>query len=137
MGAHAELSRALDEALESHSDLPLLAYEVLARLAEAPGRRLRMQELTEQLPLTKSGLTRLIDRMERAGLACREMCRADRRGTFAALTDKGREVLEHANEVHLRVLQERLTRLEEEDLAALLSACAKIAAAQRLKTGGT
>ncbi len=137
MAAHAELSRALDEALESHSDLPLLAYEVLARLDEAPDRRLRMQELTEQLPLTKSGLTRLIDRMERAGLACREMCRADRRGTFAALTHKGREVLEHANKVHLRVLRERLTRLEEEELATLMNACGKIAAAQRLKTGGS
>lgn len=136
MCAHTTLSRALDEALESQSNLPLLTYEVLARLAEAPGRRLRMQELADLLPLTKSGLTRLLDRMEQAGLARREMCPSDRRGTFAALTREGREALERAGEVHLRVLHERLTRLEEEELAALLTACSKIAA-QRAASGGT
>ncbi len=137
MCAHTALSRALDEALESHSKLPLLTYEVLARIAEAPGRRLRMQELAELLPLTKSGLTRLIDRVERAGLARREVCPSDRRGTFAAITAEGREALKRADEVHERVLHERLTHLEEEELATLLSACAKIAAAQRLRAGGS
>ncbi|MFN2556501.1 MAG: MarR family winged helix-turn-helix transcriptional regulator [Nitriliruptorales bacterium] len=134
MCAHAALSRALDEALESSCELPLLTYEVLARLAEAPGRRLRMQELAELLPVTKSGLTRLVDRMERAGLARRELCPSDRRGTFAALTQQGREALERAGEVEVRVLRERLTDLEEEELAALRTACAKIATAQRRRT---
>ncbi len=135
MYAHSALSRALDEALASHCELPLLTYEVLARLAEAPGGRLRMQELVEALPLTKSGLTRLIDRMERAGLTRRETCPSDRRGTFAALTPRGREALERASDVHARVLQERLTRLGEEELEALTSACSKIVAGQRLTTG--
>ncbi len=128
--AHAALSRALDEALESHCELPLLTYEVLARLAETPGRRLRMQELAELLPLTKSGLTRLMDRMEGAGLACREVCSSDRRGTFAALTPRGRQALDRARQVHARVLRERLTRLEDEEVNALHTSCSKIATAQ-------
>lgn len=135
--AHAALSRALDEALESHCELPLLTYEVLARLAEAPGRRLRMQELAELLPLTKSGLTRLMDRLEGAGLACREVCASDRRGTFATLTPRGREALERARQVHTRVLRERLTRLEDEELDALQTTCSKIATARSREAGGS
>ena len=73
--------------------LPLSRYDVLLNLAEAPGGRLRMQELSASVLLSKSGLSRLVDRMVAAGLVRRERCEDDRRGWFAVLTDQGRSAL--------------------------------------------
>jgi DNA-binding MarR family transcriptional regulator len=64
-------------------------YDVLYTLKEAPGQRLRLSELAEKVLLTRSNLTRLVDRLENAGLLQRQSCPSDRRGTFAVLTESG------------------------------------------------
>lgn len=118
--AHTALAYALEGRLEGEHDLPLLSYEVLAHLDEADGGRLRMQELADILPLTKSGLTRLVDRMESVGLLSRQECAEDRRGTFACLTDAGRDTLSSAGQDHRAVLEERLAcELTDDELATL------------------
>jgi DNA-binding MarR family transcriptional regulator len=98
---HAFLSKALDADLDAQHDLPLTSYEVLLYLADAEGQKLRMHDLAERVLLSRSGLTRLIDRMERDGLIRRETCPSDARGSFAALTDAGREKFEAARSTHL------------------------------------
>ena len=87
--AHAIVVGALEAELDAERDLPLAWYDVLVSLAEAPERRLRMQDLAGRVLFSRSGLTRLLDRMVSAGLVRRERCDDDRRGTFAVLTAAG------------------------------------------------
>lgn len=130
--AHTVLAEALDDRLAGEHHLPLLSYEVLARLDEADDRRLRMQELADVLPLSKSGLTRLVDRMESAGLIRRQECDEDRRGTFACLTDAGHESLRGAGRGHQAVLDERLSgELSQEELATLRELLDRVADGRR------
>ena len=75
---------------------------MLVQLVEAPERRLRMTELAERGAALRSGLTRLVDRLEREGLVRREACDSDARGLFTVLTDAGLERLREASPVHLR-----------------------------------
>src|SRR5262245_49789131 len=86
--AHALLVRQLDAELVAAHGLPLTWYDVLGVLDEAGGR-LRMSELARAVLLSGSGATRLVDRMERAGLIVREPCEEDGRGFFAVLTEAG------------------------------------------------
>jgi DNA-binding MarR family transcriptional regulator len=99
--AHAELTRALDAQLTREHDLPLSSYEVLLFLADAPDGRMRMSELAESVLLSRSGLTRLVDRLERDGLLKRERCESDARGLFAEITPEGRELFDAARRTHL------------------------------------
>src|SRR5438045_3780930 len=94
--AHAALVEVLAAELERERGLPLTWYDVLVQLAEAPDGRLRMQDLARSVLISKSGLTRLVDRMERAGMVERQPCPSDLRGTFAVLTDAGRAALRGA-----------------------------------------
>ena len=114
--AHSALVDALEDDLRAELDLPLTWYEVLLHLAAAPGGRLRMTDLAESLLLSKSGVTRLVDRLETAGLVERGVCASDRRGLFAVLTPKGRALYRKAAPVHLRGVEdlfvERLTATE-------------------------
>ncbi len=87
--AHATVVRALEGDLQAEHDLPLASYDVLVQLSEAPDRRLRMTELADRVLLSRSGLTRLADRLEREGLLTREPCPSDARGTLAVLTEAG------------------------------------------------
>lgn len=89
IAAHQVVSEKLEAGLEREHGLSLASFEVLAHLASAPGSRMRMQDLAEKILLSKSGLTRLCDRMEGAGLIQRASCPSDRRGTYAVLTDTG------------------------------------------------
>src|SRR4051794_27231921 len=77
---HAALAKALDEELQAAHGLPLSSYEVLAVLQAAPGKRLRMAELADRVLLSRSGMTRLVDRLARDGLLRRELCSDDGRG---------------------------------------------------------
>ena len=97
---HAALTKALDAQLEAEHGLPLSSYEVLHFLAEAPGQKLRMSELAEKILLSRSGLTRLVDRLERDGLLCRQSCDHDARGAFAKLTPAGSGRLRLARATH-------------------------------------
>jgi len=108
--AHAALVRALDAELEQAHNLPLTHYDVLIYLRAAPGRRLRMAELADSVLLSRSGVTRLVDRLERDGLLVRDTCVSDGRGCFAVLTDKGEELLARARPTHLAGVRERFLR---------------------------
>jgi len=98
---HATLTKALDAELEAAHGLPLSSYEVLMNLADAEGERMRMSDLAAMVILSRSGLTRLVDRLEREGLIARESCPSDARGSFATLTAAGRRKLDAARATHL------------------------------------
>ena len=98
---HATLTKALDTELEAAHGLPLSSYEVLLHLDNAEGRRMRMSDLAAMAILSRSGLTRLVDRLEREGLIARESCPSDARGSFATLTPAGRRKLAAARATHL------------------------------------
>ncbi len=99
--AHAALAKALDAQLEEAHGLPLSSYEVLMYLADAEDERMRMCDLASSILLSRSGLTRLVDRLQREGLLERVACSHDARGAFAKLTPAGREKLGAARETHL------------------------------------
>src|SRR5689334_24787754 len=107
---HAALVKALDAELVRAHDLPLISYEVLITLDAAPDRRLRMAELADSVLLSRSGTTRLVDRLVRDGLIARENCEHDGRGSFAVLTKRGGELLAHARATHLDGVRERFLR---------------------------
>lgn len=90
---HAAITQRLQEALAASNLPPLPWYEVLATLAEAPEERMRMGELAEALVITRGGLTKLVDRLVRAGLVERAFCETDRRVSYATLVPAGRELL--------------------------------------------
>ena len=102
---HAALVRELDAELDARHGLPLSSYEVLRYLSKAPNGRLRMAELAEHVLLSRSGMTRLIDRLEREGMVCRSTCDKDGRGCYAGLTDRGREAVEQARSTHIAVVR--------------------------------
>jgi DNA-binding MarR family transcriptional regulator len=117
---HAALVKSLDAELASAHDLPLSSYEVLLNLESAPGHRRRMSELADSVLLSRSGMTRLVDRLESNGLLERDHCTADGRGCFAVLTDKGRTVLDTARPTHLDGVRERfLSQFGEDELLTL------------------
>jgi DNA-binding MarR family transcriptional regulator len=103
---HATVVRALEQQLTEDAGLPLGWYDVLLQLAEAPERRLRMAELAERVLLSRSGLTRLVDRLVAEGLVRRERSPEDARGTFTVLTATGVERLRKAVPGHLAAVQE-------------------------------
>jgi DNA-binding MarR family transcriptional regulator len=118
--AHARLVRRLEADLMAEHGLPLASYDVLVQLVEAPDHRLRMTELAERVLLSRSGLTRLVDRLVREGLVRREACPSDARGMFAVLTDTGYQRLRGATPTHLRGVEEyAVGRLDAAELAAL------------------
>jgi DNA-binding MarR family transcriptional regulator len=98
---HARLTRELDAQLAREHKLPLSSYEVLLFLADAPEGRMRMSDLAESVLLSRSGLTRLVDRLEREGLLKRERCESDARGLFAEITPEGRRLFDAARRTHL------------------------------------
>ena len=117
---HAQIVRALDAELEREHGLPLSSYDVLIQLSLVPDRRLRMFELADAIVLSRSGLTRLVDRLERAGLVERERGEADPRQMYARLTDRGLEVLADATPTHIAGIKERfLERLSDEQTKQL------------------
>jgi DNA-binding MarR family transcriptional regulator len=127
LATHSRVIAALDEDLEREHGLPLGSYEVLLHLAEAPDRSLRMGALADGLLLSRSGLTRLVDRLANRGLVERHSCPDDRRGTFARLTPAGLQLFERARPTHLRGVRERfLDRLDDADLDNLAAAWEKV-----------
>jgi DNA-binding MarR family transcriptional regulator len=118
---HSALVKAFDAELLAEYDLPLTSYEVLINLQAAPGRRRRMAELADGVLLSRSGMTRLVDRLEREGLLERDACVSDGRGTFAVLTDKGEELLSRARRTHLDGVRDRFLQHFSEDELELLA----------------
>lgn len=121
--AHASLTRALDAELQAEQGISLTQYDVLVQLADAPGRCLRMSELADAVVLSRSGLTRLVDGLERRGLVSRERCPQDARGLEARITPEGLATRERAQATHHRGVRERfLGRLSERRLRELAEA---------------
>ena len=122
--AHATATRQLNALLVAEHDLTLSDYEVLLRLGRAPDRRMRRVDLAEQVLLTASGITRLLDGLEAAGYVERGSCEGDRRVVYAVLTDTGLEKLRAASTTHLAQIDalfgERLDEAERSPLARLL-----------------
>src|SRR5680860_1329805 len=100
--AHARVVRQLEQELQSDQGLALTDYDVLLQLSAAGDRRLRMSDLAERLVLSRSGATRLVDRLVADGLVERVTCESDRRGQWASLTASGLERLRAAAPTHLR-----------------------------------
>ena len=124
MAAHALLVQRVGRDLATATSLPLGSYNVLRVLHGAPGGRLRLSELATAVHLTRSGVTRLVTRLERAGLLRREGHAQDRLGSCAIVTDRGRDELRQARAVFERIVAEqfgsRLSDAEAETLNALL-----------------
>ena len=122
-----DLLKIFERELEDSEGIPLTWYDVLVQLNAAPGRRLRMQALADSVVLSRSGLTRLIDRMERAGLVSREPSAEDRRGYYAILTDQGRRTFLSARPIHHRGIHDHFTRhLSDADIRALAIVVSKV-----------
>ena len=92
--AHAKIIDLIERDLVAAKRPPLSTYDVLIELYEAPEHRLRMHELAERVVLSRSGLTRLVDRLEKEGLLTRDRCGTDRRGAYAVITGQGIEALQ-------------------------------------------
>jgi DNA-binding MarR family transcriptional regulator len=99
--AHARLTRRLDEELQAAHHLSLAEYDALVQLARTPGRRLRMSVLAERVLLSRSGITRLVDRLVADGMMERSACSTDARGAEATLTAAGLDRLRSASQTHL------------------------------------
>lgn len=122
--AHWQVRRQLEAELQDEQQMSLGEYEVLLVLAYSEQRQMRMSELADWLMLSRSGATRMIDRMESAGLVGRVSCETDRRGQWAQLTDAGYERLRSASPTHLRGVGEhflnRIPGAELDDLQRIL-----------------
>ena len=125
--ANTRLTERINAELEAEAGLPLSWFEVLATLSWAPESCARMGALADDLLLSRGGTTRLIARMEEAGLVRREIPAHDRRATFAHVTDKGREALERATPIHMAKVGEYFHELlTEEEIEVLTGAMVKV-----------
>lgn len=120
---HAAVVTRLERELLDERRLPLAWYDVLLELNAAPGRRLRMQQLGNQVVLSRSRVSRIVDDTCAAGLTTRQADPDDRRGSFAVLTDAGRTALESAAPVYLRGIEQHFSgRLDNQQLRAMRDA---------------
>jgi len=118
--AQAVVLRELERELDRDAALPLAWYDVLLTLAQAPGRRLRMADLADRVMLSRSGLTRLVDRIEKAGYVRREPSPDDARGTYTVLLPPGLRRLRAAVPVHLAGVQRHwLAHFDDDELRTL------------------
>ena len=118
--ANAAVTRQLSAQLSADHGLNLNAYEALLRLVRAPDSRMRRVDLAGELLLTASGVTRLLDGLERDGFVARQLCPSDRRVTYAVLTEAGRTKLREASKSHTRQIAELLgAHYDEDELAQL------------------
>lgn len=119
--AHAAVTRRLEAELHAERGLSLADYDALVQLAIADDRRLRMSELADRVVLTRSGVSRLVDRLVAQGLVVRRACPTDARGSWAELTSDGLDRLRGAAPVHLRGVDTHfLAPLSEADREALV-----------------
>ena len=125
--AHAAVISRIEAELERRGLVPLVWYDVLVAISSAPGRRIRMSALADELVLTRSNATRLVDRLEKATLVGREVADEDRRGAFAVLTPAGREALRRAWPVYARGINELfLSRLSAREVEIIGAAFGRV-----------
>jgi DNA-binding MarR family transcriptional regulator len=134
--AHAAVYRTLEAELQTEQALSLADYDALVQLALAGGRRLRMSELANRMVLTRSGVSRLVDRLALDGYVERVACSTDARGAFAALTEAGLRRLRDASPTHLRGIDEHfLAAIPEADRDAFTRVLGGILAASVAPAG--
>jgi DNA-binding MarR family transcriptional regulator len=122
MEAYGGLSARLAAQCEEHG-LSAVEFEVLMRLARSPVNQLRMTDLAAQTSLSTSGVTRVVDRLERQGLLCRQACPSDRRSWYAVVTEAGLNRLDETLPGHLTLVEQWFTgQLEPAALHNLLEA---------------
>ena len=130
--AHGVLVEELEKALAAQGGPPLAWYDVMVQLSAAPDGLLPMKQLAESVLLSKSGVTRLVDRMEAAGYVARDSCPSDRRVVYAKLTDKGRSVFESVRPQHLDDVKRMFTdHITDTEARAIKNALTKILSAAR------
>ena len=130
LATYSRVMAALEEDLQSQSNLPLNWFDVLVQLSEAPDTRLRMQDLASFVMMTRSGLTRRIDRMVEAGLVRREPVPGDRRSAYTALTEEGFQKLLSVVPGHRdRVEQYFRSHLSEQDAEVMRHAFGRMLSA--------
>ena len=126
--AHANATRQLNAQLIADHDLTTADYSVLLHLSWAPDRRMRRVDLADRVALTASGITRLLDGLERAGFVQRSGCESDRRVVYAVLTDAGLEKLREASKTHVPQVEAFLAaRFDDDELADLRASLARLA----------
>lgn len=127
LNAHASVIHRIENDLEQAHRLPLSSYDVLVALSQASGHRLRMHEVADKVVLSRSGLTRLVDRLEKEGLLGRERTGEDRRGAYAVLTEQGLEALRQAWPVYARGIKNYFADLlTEEEITVLTGALERV-----------
>jgi DNA-binding MarR family transcriptional regulator len=119
---HALLVARLDAELREQADMSLIDYDALVQLSEAPDRRLPMAELARAVVYSRSGLTRLVDSLERRGLVARERSSSDRRSWYTVLTDHGLAELEDAWRVHATGVKDHFAAHTSTEQARTLAA---------------
>jgi DNA-binding MarR family transcriptional regulator len=118
--AHGRVTQALDAQMRTEHGLPVSSYEVLMFLADAPDHRLRMSDIADRVLLSRSGLTRLVDRLVQLGYVTRCAVESDGRGSYAELTEAGVRKLREARRTHLEGVRAYfLDRLSATDQIAL------------------
>lgn len=128
--AHAEVISAIERTLDEEGRLPLSSYDVLVALSETPGHRLRMRDLARYVILSRSALSRLVDRLEAQGFIARERSGEDRRGAYAVLTEAGQRELERTWPTYGREIQRHFAQcLSDEDAYVLQGLMTRIAQA--------
>ena len=130
LNAHAAAIGAIERDLAALKLVPLTWYDVLVALSEAPGGRLRLHELASRFVLGRSGLTRLVDRLEAAGLLRREPVPTDRRGAYAVLTPEGEATLRRTWPTYARGIVEHFARhLDDAEARVVTAALERVRAA--------
>lgn len=119
--AHGVIGRKINDALEEAGCVSLETYGVLLALEEAPDQRLRMSDLADRVLFSRSGITRLVDRLEKSGFLERKSCPSDRRATHAQITEAGLKAREAAWPIYESVIDKLFASLISGDEARIIS----------------
>lgn len=120
LSAYARMNRLIEDDLQAHSHLTHVEFEVLLRLSWSDTHRMRIQDLAAESILTRSGISRVVERLEKAGLVTREEAPEDRRGAYAVLTEAGAERFRIAAQKHSECVHTHfLSKFSEEELQTM------------------
>jgi DNA-binding MarR family transcriptional regulator len=134
--AHAATVGRVEEEMTQAGGVPLVDYDVLVALEHAPEHRLRLRDLQQRVLLTRSGITRLVDRLESTGLLRRERVGPDRRAVYAVLTDEGQAAIRCTWPIYARGIRQHFARyLSPEHLPILTEELRRIASSSDPEVG--
>lgn len=120
LGTYARMNRIIEEDLQAHSHITHVEFEVLLRLSWNESHRMRIQDLATESILSRSGVSRVVERLEKAGLVIREEAPEDRRGAYAVLTEAGAERFRTAAEKHAECVRKNfLSKFSKDELKAM------------------